>query len=128
MTLSRYTVIDEYTLEELRREYRARDPHERIRLLSIFPKADDEYDFGAALLPVEIVQMAAEDESAAVRQWIARHGRFLQDSLNSVVDHLISDPDPFVRASLMENQTHVSSHNAWRAFLFATHLERLALV
>lgn len=128
MTLSRYSVIDAYTLEELQREYQASDVASRIRLLERFPKADDEYDYKTALLPVEIVRLAAEDDHTAVRQWIARHGRFLQDSLKSVADRLISDPDPFVRACLMENQTHVNSFNAERAFLFATHLERLALV
>jgi hypothetical protein len=128
MELSRYAVMDAYTLEELRREYKAADVSGRIQLLAKFPKADDEDDFTAVSLPPELVLMAAEDDSATVRQWIARHGPFWNDSLKAVADHLISDPDPFVRACMMENQTHVTYGNAKRAFLFATHLERLALM
>jgi hypothetical protein len=129
MELSRYAVMDAYTLEELRREYQATDALGRIQLLAKFPKADDEDDSTAVSLPPELVRMAAEDDIATVRQWIARHGRFWNYSLLAAAENrLVNDPDPFVRACLMENQTHVTEGNASRAFLFATHLERLALM
>jgi len=128
MELSRYAVMDAYTLEELRREYKAADTSGRIQLLAKFPKADDKDDSTAVSLPPELVRMAAEDDSATIRQWIARHGRFGEDSLNLDEDRLVNDPDPFVRACLMENPTHVSEADTCRAFLFGTHLERLALM
>ena len=127
MALSRYSVIDAYTLEELRRQYQAADASGRIRLLAQFPKADDEEDYKSPALPAEIMRMAAEDDSSAVRQWIARNGCFFGDDSKPLTDRLITDSDTFVRACLMENHTHVSWLNAGRAFLFATHLERLAL-
>jgi hypothetical protein len=120
--------MDAYTLEELRREYKAADVSGRIQLLAKFPKADDEDDSTAVSLPPELVRMAAEDDSATVRQWIARHGLLWNDSLKAVEDHLVNDPDPFVRACLMENRTHVREADAWRVLLFGTHLERLALM
>jgi hypothetical protein len=128
MELSRYEVMDAYTLEELRRKYQAANVLGRIELLAIFPKADDKDWCPAVSLPPELVRMAAEDDSVTVRQWIARNGCFGNDSLGAIEDRLVNDPDLFVRACIMENQTHISYGKAKQAFLFATHLERLALM
>jgi hypothetical protein len=128
MALSRYAVLDSYTLEELRRDYQTAGALGRIELLSNFQKADEEYDSTTVLLPPELLRIAAEDDSAAVRQWIARHGIFGSESVNLAQDRLVNDPDSFVRACLMENPTHVGEAEAWRVFLFGTHLERLALM
>jgi hypothetical protein len=139
MALSRYQVIDAYTLEELRRQYNASDAQGRIRLLAKFRKTSDERDSKRVQLPFEIVRLAAEDNSAEVRQWIARNGCFedqdwqnrlnaVPDPIDAVVNHLKIDPDPFVRACLHENRAIFSKPNADAAFRAATHLERLALV
>jgi hypothetical protein len=137
MASSRYALIDEYTLEELRRAYQAADASERIQLLEQFPKADDAYDSKAIELPFEIARMAASDENALVRQWIVRHGTLSDlrrrgdawvDLFRPLVEQLIRDPDEFVRACLYENQTVFSSNGAENAFICATHVERLALM
>jgi hypothetical protein len=140
MALSRYAVIDAYTLEELRRQYISSDVAGRIRFLAQFRKADDASGGDKEVLPFDIVFMAAQDDSIEIRQWIARNGCFdLQNSLqnlfdgapdpiDSIVNHLKSDPDPFVRACLFENQALFGKGNVEAEFGNATHLERLALV
>jgi hypothetical protein len=139
MALSRYAVVDVYTLEELRRQYRSSDVPGRIRFLAQFRKADDGPRVGAQALPFDIVFLAAQDDSVEVRQWIARNGCFdlqnwrsvldgVPDPIDAIVNHLKSDPDPFVRACLYENQELFGRGNAEAAFGDATHLERLALV
>ncbi len=139
MALSRYAVIDAYTLEELRREYRSSDVPGRIRFLAQFRKADDGPRVSTDALPFDIVFSAAQDDSVEVRQWIARNGCFdlqnwrsvldgVPDPIEAIVNHSKSDPDPFVRACLYENQALFGLGNAEAAFGDATHLERLALV
>jgi hypothetical protein len=140
MALSRYTVIDAYTLEELRRQYRSSDVPGRIRFLAQFRKADDGPRVSTEALPFDIVFSAAQDDNVEVRQWIARNGCFdmqnfvqslvdgVSDPIDAIVNHLKSDPDPFVRACLYENQALFGLGNAEAAFGNATHLERLALV
>src|SRR5205809_6954258 len=102
MTLSRYQIIDAYTLEELRREYQASDTKGRVRLLRKLYKD--------RIPPYKIVLMAVEDQNVEVRQWIARNGEHLdyQDSRDefpnrNLEDRLRNDPDPFVCACLREN-------------------------
>ena len=104
MALSRYSFIDEYTREELTREYASSDTTGRLRLLERL--RDD--------VPYEITERAASDPAVIVRQWIARHGtRFVAcarpasssaSNGHENLKHLLSnDPDPFVRACLREN-------------------------
>jgi hypothetical protein len=111
----------------------------RIRFLAQFRKADDGPRVSTEALPFDIVFSAAQDESVEVRQWIARNGCFdlqnwqsvlvgVPDPIEAIVNHLKSDPDPFVRACLYENQALFGLGNAEAAFGDATHLERLALV
>jgi uncharacterized protein YfeS len=130
MGLSRYDTTDAYTLEELRREYKASDCKGRIRLLLRLYKGD-------RVPPFEIALSAVEDPHVEIRQWIARHGKYLEygddePSHPNLADRLKSDPDPFVRACLRENPTvfggFVSTENWMEYFGEATHLERLALV
>ncbi|MFQ5842916.1 MAG: hypothetical protein ACE5I8_10810, partial [Thermodesulfobacteriota bacterium] len=123
--------------EELKREYSFADTKGRIRLL----KRLEGYP------PFEIAQLAIADESAEVRQWIARHGQGLDyrkvmsseekndsqsDPLN-LWEKLEKDPDPFVRACLRENPNYrfpslLFSNEGSQCFKNSTHMERLALV
>lgn len=140
MALSRYAVIDVYTLEELRRQYLSSDVLGRIQFLAQFRKAGDDPRSGTQALPFDIVFMAAQDDNVEVRQWIARNGCFdmqnslqkllqgVPDPIDAIVSHLKSDPDPFVRACLYENQALFGRSDVEGAFGDATHLERLALV
>jgi hypothetical protein len=95
----------------------------------------------AAYPPIEIALLAVEDSHVEVREWIARHGKYLDYQERSDADHpernlwsrLKNDPDPFVRACVHENPTLLTKfffdREEWRAaFRNATHLERLALV
>lgn len=75
MGLPRYLVKDAYTLEELRRQYGSSDPKGRTLLLQALYKDD-------GIPPYEIALMAVEDPHVEVRQWIARHGRHLDDYSN----------------------------------------------
>jgi len=120
MTLSRYAITDAYTLEELRREYQTSDAKGRVRLLEKL------YE-GEQVASYEIALLAVEDPNVEVRQWMARHGKGLQQDL---VDRLKNDSEPFVRACLRENPAVFASffHHWKEYFDEATHLERLALV
>src|ERR1700730_7025484 len=93
MPLSRYSVPDAYTLEELRREYQTQDIKGRIGLLERLYKDD-------TVPPDEIILMALEDPDVNVRQWIACHAKYLERNL---IDRLKNDSDPLVRARLREN-------------------------
>jgi hypothetical protein len=131
MALGRYTFPDAYILEELRRAYHASDTKGRIRLLQKLYRGEQRPPFEVALL-------AVEDPDVTVRQWVARHGSYLdyrtsrdESTDRNLVDRLQNDPDPFVRACLRENPTvlHGWSTTDWiEAFRGATHLERLALM
>jgi hypothetical protein len=86
----------------------------------------------------QIALLAVEDPQVEVRQWIARHGNYLdysrshpEHSNNNLEDYLKNDPDPFVRACLHENPTVFNAWDraAWlKYFQEATHMERLALM
>ena len=88
--------------------------------------------------PFEVALLAVEDADVEVRQWIARHGTYLdyrasrdEPTDRNLEDRLINDPDPFVRACRQENPTVFSawSTTGWiDYFREATHLERLALM
>ncbi|MDV2502508.1 MAG: hypothetical protein RX318_00940 [bacterium] len=139
MELHRYDIIDEYTLEELQREYRASDAKGRINILESYYKRDRQ-------APYEIALLAVEDSNVEVRQWMARHGKSLdyrernygadepeyQYPERNLEERLKNDPDLFVRACLRENPDvfgtilFIVKWKEW--FLEATHLERLALV
>lgn len=130
MGLSRYEIIDAYTLEELRREYNASDRNGRIRLLQRLHK-------GGKIPPFDVALSAVEDADVEVRQWMARHGHLgysddEEPSRPNLAARLKNDPDPFVRACLRENPTvfdfSVRDEDWMEHFREATHLERLALV
>jgi hypothetical protein len=88
--------------------------------------------------------MAVEDPEVEVRQWIARHGRYLDYSERKFVDNdlvykhternleerLKQDPDPFVCASLRENPNVFCEifTDAEKDFRESTYMERLALM
>jgi len=116
MGLSRYSVADEYVVEELRREYQTSDAKGRIRLLKRLN------DITSAT-GRDIIRMAVEDPHAQVRQWIARYGSLSDDAK----EKLRSDSDPFVKACCLENP---SWHRQLLTMMFpnVSHLERLALV
>jgi hypothetical protein len=95
-------------------------------------------------VPYEIALMAVEDPEVEVRQWIARHGRYLDYSERKFVDNdlvyehternleerLKQDPDPFVCASLRENPNVFCEifTDAEKDFRESTYMERLALM
>ena len=66
MAMSRYSIHDAYTVEELRREYQASDAKGRIRLLRKL--------YRTLKPPYEIALLAVEDPNVEVRQWLARNG------------------------------------------------------
>lgn len=136
LTLLRYSVIDAYTLQELERRYQFSSPAHRIQLL------DGLYRNGI-LPPLEVLRLAVYDESADVRQWVARHARCLRydtalsratgrDSARvDLTDALKRDTDPFVRACFYENPYLFAQYGEdewWKTFTEASHLERLAMV
>lgn len=134
---SRYSVVDEYVLEELIREYTASTPRERIEILDVL------YNAGV-MPPFELALRAATDDAPLVRHWIARNGRYLdyRDSVENIetlndpdrfnlLHMLRSDRDDFVRASLYENRYVFAdlSVDEWHEMFFsASHMERLAMV
>src|SRR5215469_5743700 len=143
MALSRYSVVDAYVVEELKREYESQSPRDRIRFLKKLQQDD-------AWPPFEIAKLAAQDGNVSVRQWFARYGVFhvlverdMSESVtdqmekwrqagNVLVELVKNDSDPFVRACLRENPSVFSAIDSvygWRPnFLEASHLERLALM
>ncbi|MBI4536501.1 MAG: hypothetical protein HY712_00930 [candidate division NC10 bacterium] len=139
--LTRYSIYDAYTLEEVRREYEASDVVGRIRLLRKV------YRTPLIGPPYEIVLRAVEDPNPQLRAWIARHGKILDfrechsdgDKLTyslperNLEGRLQNDPDPFVRACLLENKVICPGLSAlWsdfgERFQRSSPLERLALV
>jgi hypothetical protein len=123
MVLPRYSVIDEYTRQELKREYANSDTAARLGLLERLRKH----------VPYEIAEQAANDADVKIRQWIARHGttfvaRIASDSNGhrSLQNVLSNDPDPFVRACLRENPSAFYPLSVRLENL--SHLERLATV
>lgn len=131
---NRYSMVDAYTLEELRREYLSEDTKGRIRLITKVKHG----------LPFEVARLAAEAPDVGVRQCIAKYGT-LDWRDRRIVDHklvydhehpefnlrqrLQNDPDPFVRACLRENPWFKFAGEKWEdIFKKSTHMERLALV
>lgn len=135
---SRFSIIDEYTLEELRREYQSSAPKDRIALVAGL------YQSGI-IPPYDIARLAVEDQHVEVRQWLARHARHLDyreaiddDPANGfrypdrdLVEHVRRDTDAFVRACLFENPDIFAnlSYEQWcELFVQSSHIEKLALV
>jgi hypothetical protein len=125
MALSRYAYIalDDYTLEELRREYHSLGPKGRIRLLQrLAPNGN---------LHEKVRQLAVEDRNAVVRQWFARE---VDDLYRDQIERLKNDPDELVRACLFEGPalaptSVLNPETAWLAwFKEATHIQRLAMM
>ncbi|TKB71855.1 MAG: hypothetical protein E8D46_17185 [Nitrospira sp.] len=136
MALYRYAVVDAYTLEELRHEYKNSDIKGRIHLF----KRLQQMGYHA---PYEIALLALED--VELRQWMARHawldyqdwdpdhpGEKIGPPERNLEHRLRNDPDPFVRACLRENPHVFGTFDFlyhWKSiFHESTHFERLALV
>ena len=129
MQPNRYSFIDAYILEELRREYAASSSRERLRLLA---KLKSHH------IPLEVALLAVEDPDARVRAWFAKNGAPLQfgaredlPNFHDLEARLREDPDLYVRACVYENPRfggfkHLNQ--PIELFLEATPLERLALV
>lgn len=132
MALSRYWAVDAYTLGELKLEYATADPQGRISLLERVRRAREVSNSFAARpeVPPELAQLAAEDKSPHVRMWIARHVD--HDSHGGVLERLLTDSDPFVRAGVLESASFDSSWNLFtkstELFIQADRLGRLAMV
>jgi len=128
MEISRYTFSDAYILEELRRTYQGSDTQGRIQLLQQLYRDDQR-------APSEVALLAVEESDVEVRQWIARHGNYLdyresrdEHPERNLENRLKNDPDPFVRACLRENPTafHILSSAGYiEDFRAATHLARI---
>ena len=120
MVLPRYAALDAYTFEELKREYASLNPRSRVALLTALKEKWE--------LSSRIEELALDDESAEVRQWIALN---LQLS-EAQVAKIRSAADEFVNACLWEGPTFgdwTSSSEGWIGwFKEAPHLERLAMM
>lgn len=133
MTLPRYAITDAYTLEELRREYQGSNIEGRIGILQKLYEGNQR---GEGRAPYEIALLALDDPHVEVRRWIAKYGKYLdysKDTLQhqNLEERLKEDPDPFIRACLRENPTAFDpwSTEVWmNYFKEATPLERLALM
>lgn len=134
LDFARFSIIDEYTLEELKRRYHTSVPRERIELVQRM------YQTGI-IPPYELARLAVDDQHVEVRQWMARHARHLdyrepQESgyrypERNLIKRVQQDTDSFVRACLYENPDIFarSDEAAWHEmFACASHLERLAMV
>lgn len=136
--LSRFSVIDAYTLEELKRDYQYRTPNARIGLI-------EGLYLNGIIPPYEVARLVVEDQHVQVRQWMARHARHLdyREAIDdnpangfmfperNLVDIVRRDPDEFVRACLYENPdvfAHWPQDEWMRLFASGSHLERLAMV
>jgi len=147
--LSRYGVIDAYTLEELCRKYKISDGKRRIALLKQFWHRRNDSRRSTPDMPFDIAVMAVEDSNLEVRQWVAQNAQYLnfkpptespdtdgwpyetdgwpKASERDLTKRLRHDSDPFVRACLHENSS-VVGYQWVTVFHSATHLERLALM
>jgi hypothetical protein len=142
--LSRYAISDAYMLEELRRSYQNSAAKGRIELLKELYSGKQRGE--SQRPPFEIALLAVEDANVEVRQWIARHGKYLDYSddenpgaarqeeahlydaggrpigipSRNLEERLKNDPDPFVCASLRENPTVfgglISSTEKWMGY------------
>lgn len=125
----RYSFIDAYILEELRRDYTLGSFRERLHLLTKLNRRH---------IPIEVALLAVEDSDARIRAWFAKNAGELQygsrdDSANyhNLETRLREDPDPYVRACVYENRrfgVFNQINQPIQLFLEAAPLERLALV
>lgn len=134
------TCIDEYTVSKLTAEYEASGGPERLHLLKSFcvqDSLDPALSGWGAYPPFEIVKLAVEDPHLPVRIWIARHLSQLDYSDEehpdrNLADKIQEDPDPTVRAGLLENPAMIKwgeeGASSERLFKQASHFERLALL
>jgi len=134
MALSRYAYIalDDYALEELRREYYSLRPKGRVRLLQRLART--------GRLHEEMGELAVKDRNAVVRQWIARQAGLLRtapqakdhERYQDQIERLKHDPDEAVRACLFESDAMSPlwyDTDGWLAwFKEATHTQRLAMM
>jgi hypothetical protein len=121
MALGRYDIPDAYTIEEARRKYSALDASARVRWLR---KAN-----ATGSLPGEVLQLAAVDPNASVRQWVAKHGHFW--FRDAPFEQLKADPDVLVRAAAHENPAALEGSPSFvqePVFKDAGRFERLALM
>ena len=139
MEFDRYDFSDPYIDEELARSYKRADARGRMDLLSRIAGRQDK---NRKSLPYVLALLAVEDEYVEVREWIARHGRYLdysdswsgtrKDPKDNLEERLKLDPDPFVRACLRENSTVFCAglipRTAIEDFKNSSHLERLGLM
>jgi hypothetical protein len=125
MKLKRYSVVDDYTLEELKSTYLSSSAKERIDLLA---KLNEDN----VTPPYDIALLAVQDSNATVRQWFARHGKVFKYGDSDLTEYVKSDQDHFVRACLYENSNVYNFFSLLFRdsgyFITANHLERLALV
>jgi len=105
--------VDQYELEHLRMEYVSADARGRIRLL----KRLQQTFWG---VPEDIARLAVEDPDRVVRAWYARHAGGQMRAAPLALLDLRDDPDPLVRACLVEGGHERPN---WES---ATELERLA--
>ena len=125
--------LDAYDIEALKHQYEILNSKERIEFLGEFHRKGE-------AVPFEIASLAVSDPVAAVRSWSAGHlyldyreylgkadggYRFPDRNLSEVVK---ADPDPFVRASLYENESFSLPVEEEKCFAKAIALERLAIV
>lgn len=125
----RYSFINAYILEELRRDYTLGSFRERLHLPTKLNKRH---------IPIEVALLAVEDSDARIRAWFAKNAWELQygsrdDSANyhNLETRLREDPDPYVRACVYENRQFggfKQINQPIQLFLEAAPLERLALV
>lgn len=113
----RYSVMDAYLQEELKRKYQHGNVEQRIRLLESIKH-----------IPEILCEMAVADEHVQVRQWTAHNARYLDEKSKNKI---LKDSDELVRASFFENP-HLfrpCPGGAWiTAFKKATWIERCAMV
>ena len=144
--LPRYSTLDAYTMEEVRREFEASDATGRIRLLRKLYRETER-------LPYEFALRVVEDPNPQVRAWFARNGVDLDyrerrrvgggddeshvQAWETIDSHpkrnlelrLGIDPDPFVRACSFENPSNMTVRFRFEEqFQVSSHFERLALV
>lgn len=134
LDFARFSIVDEYTLEELKRRYHTSSPRERIELILGM------YQTGI-IPPYALARLAVDDQHVEVRQWMARHARHLdyrepQDGgyrypERNLIERVQQDTDSFVIACLYENPDIFARADEaeWhQMFSRASHLERLAMV
>ena len=109
--------VDQYALQEVRQRYLTSNSGGRLGLLK---KLQRNY-WG---VPTEIARLAVEDSDSRVRAWYAKYGEFRGEK--ELCERLRSDPDPLVRAALVEGDPRpilIYDVFEWKS---ASEMERLA--